>query len=55
MSATVYLGALTPEDMSVQILSGRVDALGEIKSPQIIPMRLITWASDSSVAVKIAA
>ncbi len=38
VSATVFLDSLTPEDVSVQILSGRVDARGEIKSPEITPM-----------------
>lgn len=38
ISARVFLDSLTPEDVSVQILSGRVDASSEIKSPEILPM-----------------
>jgi glycogen phosphorylase len=38
VSASVFLDVLTPDDVSVQILSGRVDAHGEIKSPEITPM-----------------
>jgi starch phosphorylase len=38
VSATVFLDSLTPEDVSVQVLSGRVDAQGEIKSPEITAM-----------------
>ncbi len=38
VSATVFLDSLTPDDVSVQILSGRVDARGEIQSPEITPM-----------------
>jgi starch phosphorylase len=38
ISARVFLDALTPEDVSVQILTGRVDARGEIKNPEITAM-----------------
>jgi starch phosphorylase len=38
ISARVFLDALTPEDVSVQILTGRVDARGEIISPEITAM-----------------
>ncbi|MGB7848270.1 MAG: alpha-glucan family phosphorylase [Candidatus Acidiferrum sp.] len=38
ISASVFLDSLTPQDVSVQILSGRVDAVGEIKNPVITPM-----------------
>ena len=38
ISATVFLDSLTPEDVSVQILTGRVDASGEIINPEITPM-----------------
>jgi len=38
VSATVFLDSLTPDDVTVQILSGRVDAHDEIKSPEITPM-----------------
>jgi starch phosphorylase len=36
--ARVFLDALTPEDVSVQVLTGRVDARGEIISPEITAM-----------------
>ncbi|HXX14134.1 MAG TPA: alpha-glucan family phosphorylase [Candidatus Eremiobacteraceae bacterium] len=39
ISAVVFLNSLTPDDVLVQILSGRVDAHGEIKSPEITPMQ----------------
>jgi starch phosphorylase len=38
ISATVFLDSLTPQDVSVQILAGRVDASGEIKNPDVTPM-----------------
>ena len=38
VSVTVFLDSLTPEDVSVQIFSGRVDAHDEINSPEITPM-----------------
>jgi len=38
ISARVFLDALTPEDVSIQILTGRVDARGEIISPEITAM-----------------
>ena len=38
VSATVFLDSLTPEDVSVQIFSGRVDAHGEILHPMITSM-----------------
>lgn len=38
VSVTVFLDSLTPEEVSVQILSGRVDAHDEIKFPEITPM-----------------
>ncbi|HUN64202.1 MAG TPA: alpha-glucan family phosphorylase [Candidatus Sulfotelmatobacter sp.] len=38
VSASVFLDSLTPEDVSVQVLSGRVDAHDEIKSPNITLM-----------------
>jgi glycogen phosphorylase len=38
ISARIFLDSLTPQDVSVQILSGRVDAGGEIISPQITSM-----------------
>jgi len=38
ISARVFLDSLTSEDVSVQILTGRVDAKGEIISPEITAM-----------------
>ncbi len=38
ISASVFLDSLTPEDVSVQILTGRMDASGEIIHPEITPM-----------------
>jgi glycogen phosphorylase len=38
ISALVFLDSLTPEDVSVQILSGRVTASSEIKEPAITSM-----------------
>jgi len=38
ISARVFLDSLTPEDVSVQILTGRVDAHGEIRNPEITVM-----------------
>ena len=38
VSACVFLDSLTPDDVSVQILTGRVDAHGEIKNPEITVM-----------------
>jgi len=40
--ATVFLDSLTPDDVSVQIVSGHVDAQGEITSPAITPMSTCT-------------
>jgi starch phosphorylase len=38
VSARVFLDTLNPEDVAVQVLSGRVDASGEIKNPSVISM-----------------
>ena len=38
LSAQVVLDALTPEDVAVQVLAGKVDARGEIKDPVVVPM-----------------
>jgi len=38
ISARVFLDSLTPEDVSVQVLTGRVDAHGEIRNPEITAM-----------------
>jgi starch phosphorylase len=38
ISASVFLDVLTPADVSVQILTGRVDARGDIISPKITAM-----------------
>jgi starch phosphorylase len=39
VSARVVLNALTPDDVAVQVLIGRVDADGELQDPVIIPMQ----------------
>ncbi len=46
ISASVFLDSLTPNDVSVQILTGRVDASGEIIHPEITPMG--TFESEGS-------
>ncbi len=38
VSARVFLDSLKPEDVAVQMLSGGVDASGEIKNPSVISM-----------------
>jgi len=38
VSAEVPLDALTPEDVSVQLLTGRVDARGELREPRIFTL-----------------
>ncbi len=38
LSARIALAMLTPEDVEVQILLGRVNSNGEISGPEIIPM-----------------
>ncbi len=38
VSARVFLDALKPEDVAVQVLSGGVDASGEIKNPSVVLM-----------------
>jgi starch phosphorylase len=40
VSAKVTLNSLSPEDVEVQVLTGLVDANGELKDPIVIPMRL---------------
>jgi glycogen phosphorylase len=39
LSARVALNALTPEDVSVEVVSGAIDAGGEILNPGTIPMQ----------------
>ena len=39
MSAKVTLNSLTPEDVEVQVLTGLVDAEGNLKDPIVTPMR----------------
>jgi starch phosphorylase len=39
VSARIALNGLSPEDVAVQVLMGRVDAQGEIKNPVVIPMQ----------------
>ena len=38
IAAEVSLDALTPEDVSVQLLTGRVDASGELQDRSLFPM-----------------
>jgi glycogen phosphorylase len=40
VSAKVTLNSLSPEDVAVQVLTGLVDAEGNLKDPVVIPMRL---------------
>jgi starch phosphorylase len=40
VSAKVTLNSLSPEDVAVQVLTGLVDAEGNLKDPAVIPMRL---------------
>jgi glycogen phosphorylase len=39
VSARVALNTLAPEDVTVQVVMGWVDAEGEIKNPVVIPMQ----------------
>jgi starch phosphorylase len=39
VSARVALNSLTPDDVTVQVVSGSIDASGEITNPVIIPMQ----------------
>jgi starch phosphorylase len=38
LSARIMLGPLTPEDVTAQVLIGRIDSSGEITQPAIVPM-----------------
>jgi starch phosphorylase len=40
VSAKVTLNSLSPDDVAVQVLTGLVDADGNLKDPVVIPMRL---------------
>ncbi len=40
MSAKLTLNSLSPDDVEVQVLTGLVDADGNIKNPIVVPMRL---------------
>jgi len=46
VSATVFLDSLTPDDVCVQVLSGRVDAQDQIKSPEITTMSMCAKESE---------
>ena len=39
VSARVRLNDLSPEDVAVQVVSGSIDANGEITTPETIPMQ----------------
>jgi starch phosphorylase len=41
VSARVALNTLAPEDVAIQVVTGWVDAEGEIQNPVVIPMRLV--------------
>ncbi len=46
METQVRLGSLSPEDVSVDIYTGAIDAAGEIASGSTVPMRLVGPADD---------
>src|SRR5205823_13199224 len=39
VKARVFLGPLSPDDVEVQLVHGRVDSFGDIPEPQTEPMR----------------
>ncbi|HKT46520.1 MAG TPA: alpha-glucan family phosphorylase [Candidatus Acidoferrales bacterium] len=41
VSARVALNALTPEDVIVQVVFGRISAAGDLHEPQVVPMELV--------------
>lgn len=42
-TAIVHLGALTPDDLTVELYTGRIDARGEFIDPTITPMQPDAW------------
>jgi len=46
--ARVHLGALTPDDVAVELYLGRVDAAGEIVEGEATPMQLVGPDRESS-------
>src|SRR5208283_3325217 len=54
VSAKVFLDTLTPDDVVVQILEGRLDARGEIQEPAVTTMHPQDGASSGSVLFRTA-
>jgi starch phosphorylase len=52
ISARVHLAPLAPEDVAVQVLSGRVDANGEIMEPTLTPMTALDGSNSGSYVFK---
>jgi starch phosphorylase len=48
VSARVTLNSLSPRDVAVQVLTGLVDADGNLQDPAVIPMRLIGQESSGT-------
>ena len=48
MSARVTLNSLSPRDVAVQVLTGLVDADGNLQDPAVIPMRLTGQESSGT-------
>ena len=54
VSAKVFLDTLTPDDVVVQILEGRLDARGEIQEPAVTTMHAQDGATSGSVLFRTA-
>ena len=52
VSVRVHLPPLTPEDVAVQVLTGRVDADGEIPEPVVTPMEALNESDSGSYVFK---
>lgn len=48
ITAEVALDALTPDDVTVQVLTGRVDVRGELREPTVIAMECASRASSGN-------
>jgi starch phosphorylase len=46
VQSVIYLGNLTPDDVTVEIYSGKVDALGTIITPETATMNLVRSLGD---------
>lgn len=53
VSARVMLNSLSPEDVAVEVLTGLVDADGEVKNPAVIPMRLAERDSSGAYVFQV--